>query len=296
MDRSTRGWLLVILMVTVILSLRATSKQSLPEHPYFDRERPLVIAHRGGAGLRPENTLIAFRHAVRLGVDILEMDVRQTLDDQLVLIHDDTVDRTTNGRGAVAEMTYAQLSKLDAAYHWAPQGQSIDGSIPPYRGDGIYPPTLSEVLLEFPDYRLNIELKEESASLAEATCDLLKKAGAQRRVLIASEYAESIRAFRLACPNIPTATSYSETVGFIVNQTVGLLGFYHPRAYALEIPPSSHGIQLLTQARVRDAAAQGMHVLPWTINDQQDMRRIIELGVTGIITDYPDRMLRLLSN
>ncbi len=70
MDRKTRGWLMVILMVAIILSLRATSKQTMPEHPYFDRDRPLVIAHRGGAGLRPENTLIAFRHAARLGVDV----------------------------------------------------------------------------------------------------------------------------------------------------------------------------------------------------------------------------------
>ncbi len=81
-----------------------------------------------------------------------------------------------------------------------------------------------------------------------------------------------------------------------MNQTVGLLGFYHPRAYALEIPPSSNGIQLLSKARVEDAAAQGMHVLPWTINDQQEMRRILEMGVSGIITDYPDRMLHLFSD
>lgn len=282
-------------MVVVILSLRATSKQILPEHPYFDRERPLVIAHRGGAGLRPENTLMAFRHAARLGVDVLEMDVRQTLDDRLVLMHDETVDRTTNGSGAVAEMSYEQLSQLDAAYHWMVQEQSIDGSIPPYRGEGIYPPTLEEVLQEFPDYRLNIELKEKSAALAAASCRLLEKVNAQQRVLVASEHAATIRAFRSACPNIPTATSYSETVGFIVNQTVGLLGFYHPRAYALEIPPSSNGVRLLTKARVDDAAAQGMHVLPWTINDQQEMRRILEMGVTGIITDYPDRMLPLFA-
>ncbi|MFK7731088.1 MAG: glycerophosphodiester phosphodiesterase [Pseudomonadales bacterium] len=293
MNRATRGWVLVILMVVVILSLRATSKQTLPDHPYFERDRPLVIAHRGGAGLRPENTLIAFRHASRLGVDVLEFDVRQTLDDQLVLMHDDTVDRTTNGSGAVAEMTYAQLSQLDAAYHWLPEGQGVEGSIPPYQGDGIQIPKLSQVLEEFPEYRLNIEIKESDELIAEATCELVKSAGAEQRVLIASEHASSINAFRLACPNTPTATSYSETVGFVVNQTVGLLGFYHPRAYALEIPPSSHGIEILTKGRVEDAAAQGMHVLPWTINDQQEMRRIIDLGVTGIITDYPDRMLQL---
>ncbi|MEM8498230.1 MAG: glycerophosphodiester phosphodiesterase [Pseudomonadota bacterium] len=295
MDRATRGWVLVILMVVVILSLRATSKQVLPAHSYFDRERPLVIAHRGGAGLRPENTLMAFRHAARLGVDVLEMDVRQTIDGRLVLMHDETVDRTTDGSGAVADMSYLQLANLDAAYHWVPHQQSIEGSIPPYRGEGIYPPTLEEVLQEFPDYRLNIELKEKGEALAEASCDLLKRANAQQRVLIASEHAATIRAFRSACPKIPTATSYSETVGFIVNQTVGLLGFYHPRAHALEIPTSSQGIPLLTRARVEDAAAQGMHVLPWTINEQQEMRRILEMGVTGIITDYPDRMLQLFS-
>ncbi len=296
MDRATRGWLLVILMVVVILTLRATSKQALPAHEYFERERPLVIAHRGGAGLRPENTLMAFRHAQRLGVDVLEMDVRRTLDGELVLMHDETVDRTTDGRGAVSTMRYEDIAKLDAAYYWTANEQDIEGSIPPYRGDGIRPPRLAEVLQEFPDLRLNIELKEDSVLTAREVCTLLVTAGSEQRVLLASEHGSVIRAFREACPSTPTATSYSETVGFLLNQSVGLLGFYHPRAYALEIPPSSHGFELLTRSRVEDAAAQGMHVLPWTINDQQQMQHILTLGVTGIITDYPDRMLQVLAD
>ena len=234
--------------------------------------------------------------AVHIQPDVLEMDVRQTADGELVVIHDESVDRTTNGRGQVAELSYQQLAELDAAYHWMPAWTLPEDSIPPYRGEGIYVPTLKKVLEEFPDQRLNIELKLDSEQAADALCSMIKAHGAQQRTLVASEHSASIRAFREACPSTPTATAYSETVGFLVNQTARLLGFYHPRAYALEIPPQSHGFELLTAARVQDAKEQGMHVLPWTINDQSEMHRLLALGVSGIITDYPDRMLHVLNN
>lgn len=295
-SRHTRHWLLIIIVVVIVLALRAHSHQALAPLPYFDVQQPLVIAHRGGGGLRPENTLAAFRHATRLGVDVLELDVHESADGVLIVMHDERVDRTTNGNGAIKEMLAADIFKLDAAYHWLPTDhESKPNAIPPFRGEGIAPPKLIDVLNEFPEMRFNIEIKQYEPSISRAVCDALQAANVADRVIVAADDSTVSREFRDLCPDIPTGAYQSEVMWFMVNQKMHLLAFYQPKAYALEIPPSSHGIQLVDRNIVASARQQGMHVLPWTINDKTQMRQFLSDGVSGIITDYPDRLLSVIA-
>jgi glycerophosphoryl diester phosphodiesterase len=129
----------------------------------------LVIAHQGGDGLRPSNTLAAFEHAVALGVDVLEMDVHLTRDGALVVMHDATVDRTTNGSGALAALSLAQVRELDAGFHWP-----YDGEPRPYRGRGLGVPTFAEIAAAFPGHRLNVEIKPDSAAAGRAVCGAIR--------------------------------------------------------------------------------------------------------------------------
>ncbi|MFK8019159.1 MAG: glycerophosphodiester phosphodiesterase [Pseudomonadales bacterium] len=295
MEKSSRRWVLVIVLITLILGLRSYSKQAMPPHPFFDGDRPLVIAHRGGAGIRPENTLIAFRHAARIGADVLELDVRLSSDNVLIVLHDETVDRTTDGSGKVDAMTWNEIQLLDAAYHWLPD-DAPDDALPSFRGEGVGIPKLSEVLQEFEEQRFNIEIKAHSAEAAEALCRQIIEHQFSSKVLVASEKASTIIQFREHCPMVATGTSFSETLGFFLNQKIGLLGFYQPRAKALEVPVEAYGIELVTAKSTEAANRQGQHVLPWTINDQDEMRRLLDMGVSGLITDYPDRMLAVLAD
>lgn len=294
MEKSSRRWMLVIVLVTLILGLRAYSKQALTPHTFFDVTRPLVIAHRGGMGLRPENTLMAFRHAARLGVDVLELDVHASKDNVLVVIHDDSVDRTTDGVGKVSDKSWKELSQLDAAYRWLPADAPTD-ALPSFRGEGVGIPALTDVLTEFPALRFNIEIKPNSGLIAQALCAELKNAGMEKNVLVASAHVSAISDFREQCPTVATATAFSETVGFFANHKLGLLAFYQPRAKALEVPVEAYGMSLLTKESINAANRQGQHMIAWTINDQAQMQHLLNLGVSGLISDYPDRMLAELS-
>ena len=129
----------------------------MPEHPFLAGGNPLVMAHRGGQGLWPPNTLFAFERAVEMGADILEMDIHASADGVLIVHHDDTVDRTTNGSGAIRDHTLTELKELDAGYHWSADG----GETYPFRGKGMRIPTLEEVLEAFPKTRLNIDIKPD---------------------------------------------------------------------------------------------------------------------------------------
>jgi glycerophosphoryl diester phosphodiesterase len=255
---------------------------------YFDAPRPLVIAHQGGDGLRPSNTLPAFDHAVELGADVLEMDVHQTLDGALVLMHDATVDRTTDGRGALADMTLSEVRALDAAYHWPYQGAAT------YRGLGIRVPTLEEVTARHPTLRYNVEIKPASAETGRAVCKELLRLGASDRVLVASFHPVAMDAFRAACPQVPTSGYESEVRWFYLQYRLGLWRFARPAIPALQLPPRAGGFDLTDAGFLAAARSRGLHVDFWTVNDADEMRTLLQRGAAGIITDRPDLLLEVL--
>lgn len=254
-----RKWLLVaialLLAGTALYAGAVYLAEPAPRHAFF-RDSFDVVAHRGGAALRPENTLAAFEHAASLGADVIEMDLRVTRDGAIVLMHDATVERTTGGKGRVDALTLAQLRELRV-------------------------PALAEVFERLPAMRMNLEMKQFDAAQAEGLCALVRQHGMSPRVLVASAGDEPMQAFRRACPEVATALTASEARWFAALRDV-----YPLPAAALEIPDA---VSYLVPA----ALARGLKVYVWTVNDPARMRELMQAGVSGIITDRPDLLLRL---
>jgi glycerophosphoryl diester phosphodiesterase len=260
------------------------------DHAFFSATRPLVVAHRGGNGLWPENTLLAFREAAALGVDVLEMDVHSTKDDILVVLHDDTVDRTTNGDGAVRDLTLAEVQALDAGYHWT----ADDGASNPYRGAGARVPTLEEVFLALPEQRMNIEIKQFDPPITELLCHAIREHDMEERALIASFDPATMAAFRAQCPKVATAATAPEIRRFLTMHTLYLGNLFRGVAEGFEVPPRMGDLEIVTPDFVGEAHSHNIRILVWTVNEESEMKRLVDLGVDGILTDYPDRLMRLL--
>jgi len=259
-----------------------------PEHPALEKS-PLLIAHRGGAGVWPENTLFAFQHAADLGVDVLEMDVHLTADDNLVVIHDADVKRTTNGSGPVASMTVAQLQQLDAAYNFSPD----DGATHPYRGQGITIPTLDQILDTFPHILINIEIKNDDVHAAERLSQIIDAHHAQNHVIVASFHEKPLARFRTLQPQIPTAATTNEIKTFYILEKLHLWRFHRAHADVYQIPPSKGSARLDTPNFIEHAHKLNQKVQYWTINDADEIQRLLSLGADGIMTDDPALGLRV---
>ena len=290
MRRLLRALLVIVVIVAAVLVAAALLTPPAPEFPFFESDRPMVIAHQGGEGLRPSNTLIAFENAVALGVDVLEMDVHSTNDGVLVLIHDDTVDRTTDGTGRVNDFALAELQQLDAGEYWT----ADDGATTPYRGQGVRIPTLDEVLTAFPQMKFNIEIKQVEPSIASSLCETLRAHDLTDRALIASFHPTAMNEFRAACPEVATSMVEDEIRPFFILNTIFLGALYNPPGAAFQVPEYSGSLHVLTPRFVRGAHGNNVAVHPWTIDDPADMERFLDMGVDGIITDRPDLMIELL--
>jgi len=254
------------------------------------QRRPLVMAHRGGAGLWPENTMYGFERAVDLGVDMLETEIHSTADNILVLMHDSTVDRTTNGSGPIRAFTLEELKTLDAGYNWTSDG----GQTFPFRGCGITVPTLEEVFTALPTARINIDIKQEKPSLVEPLCKTIRTFDMTDKVMVASFNSKVLKAFRRVCPEVTTSAGTGEVAFFFMVNMVFLGAVYRPACQAFQVPEYSSGLRVLTKRFVETAHGLNLAVHVWTINEVTDMKRLLALGVDGIVTDYPDRLTSLL--
>ncbi len=239
------------------------------------------MAHRGGARLAPENTLAAFRPAIdRWRADMLEMDVRLSADGEVVVIHDATVDRTTDGTGAVRDLPWAALRELDAGYRFL----GLDGT-PSFRGTGVRLSRFEEILETFPRTRLNVESK--TAEAAAPLCRLFERHSATHRVLLAAQWErdrKDARGYRG-----PWGASREQVAAF------RLIPGWRPRADILQVPEHFKGWPLVTPAFVRRAHRRNIPVQVWTVNDPADMRRLLEWGVDGIQSDRPDVLALVLT-
>ena len=245
-------------------------------------DRQLNIAHRGGGRLRPEATLPAFEHALAIGADVIEFDLHASADGAVVVIHDDTVDRTTDGTGMVAAMTLAELQALDAGYQFTPDG----GATFPYRGMGIQIPTLDAVLDAFPDEYYLIEIKQSEPSIVPQVLASLDAHGVGDRVVLASFQQVTIDEVRATAPDRFTALSFDEMVDFYA--AIDDPG-YVPPAVFLQAP-----WEVVDAELVGFAHSLGMIVHPWTANSEALMHDLIDLGVDGIMTDDPELLAAAL--
>lgn len=281
------GLCIAIFIFFEVLSYLA---EPVPDHPYFNPTEFMVIAHRGGRSLGPENTLYTYRRAVDLGVDVLEIDVQLTRDNRLAVIHDKTVDRTTNGSGTVESYKLADLQTLDAAYRW-----SADSGNPfSLRGRGINIPSLSAVFKAFPQMRINIEIKDPKPAAITALCRTIKDHNMSQKVMIASFSAGALKKFRSICPAAATSAGASEAIWFYSLQKMHLESAYSPSAQALQVPENYGDLQIVNNRFVEAAHARNMRVQVWTINDIDSMKRLLKLGVDGIMTDYPQKLIEII--
>lgn len=235
----------------------------------------LNIAHRGGGDLRPEETLPAFENALAVGAEVLEFDVHASSDGVIVAMHDGTVDRTTDGTGAVKAMTFDELRALDAGYRFTPD----DGQTYPYRGKGIVVPTIEEILDAFPDSYYLIEIKQTDPPIVDGVLAALEERAALERVVLASADLDTIVAVRAAAPGVFTSLSTPEMLE--LNVSVGSPD-YTPPAQFVHSP-----WDLTTAELVAFAHELGMKVHPWTVNEENRMVDLIGRGVDGIMTDDP---------
>lgn len=259
---------------------------SRPGHRYL-AGAPLLIAHRGGSLLAPENTLLAFRRALQWWrADVLEIDVQPTRDGDCVVIHDATVDRTTDGTGPVSRFSVEELRALDAGYRFTPDG----GATYPFRGRGIRISTLREVLEALPGARVNVEIKDGRAQ--QAVHRTVWAAGAAHRVLIAAGDSRNRSLFH-DYPG-PTSAGGQDLYAFYAMHLTRTTRLYRPPVDAFQMPERSGGRQVLDRRWVREAHAHNVAVHVWTVDEEADMRRLLDWGVDGIISDRPDRLARVL--
>jgi glycerophosphoryl diester phosphodiesterase len=255
------------------------------DHPFFlaSQRIPEVIAHRGGAGENPGETIYAFEEARKLGVDILEMDIRYTSDEDLILMHNSNVLETTGVDKRVNEFTSAAIQKLDAAYWWRKTGKVF----PPGAKLGV--PRLEDVFLNFSDVRLNIEIKpfHFPLRLIKKLIELIRKYNMTERVLIASAWHRHLVLFRRLCPEVATSASGLEMFCFRVLKNVG----YKPNADAIQLSSKAGPFHFITQKYVDNVRRINLKVHGWTVNQPEEMGRLISFNVDGIITDYPTTLM-----
>jgi len=285
---------LVILLLVLSLVLIAAFMPDAPSKDYYDNaSRPLVIAHQGGDGIWPGDTMYAFEKSVELGADVLEMDAHITRDSQIVLMHDEQVDRTTNGTGLIEELTLPELKQLDAAYEWS----NDNGQTFPYRGQGIQVPALEELFETFPDMRYVIEIKLTENPIDKPLCELIRRYKMQDKVMVASFHDAAMNNFRQTCAEVATSASRTEVRNFVLLGKAFLSGFIVPQYQSIQPPydpKESLNIPIMTPRFIREAHAKNIKVEPWTVNDPALMKQYVEWGVDGIITDRPDLMIEVL--
>lgn len=284
------GVMMTLAGIYIYLALQKGTPTETREIFKREKAQPLVFAHRGGGGLFPENTLGAFEYSAKMGVDVLELDVHSTADGVLVVLHDRSVDRTTNGRGKINELTLAEVKKLDAGYLFT----TDNGKTYPFRGKGITIPTLQEIFDALPEMTFNVEPKQTEPSITKPLCEAIRERKMSGKVIVGSFRQMAIDEFRQFCPEVATSATPSEATEFLTMYKVGLGASYTPPMQALQVPQKLSHLNVVTKEFVEAAHKLNLQVHVWTINEPEDMKRLIDFGVDGIMTDYPDRLLEIL--
>lgn len=286
--------LLVLVILYFLLNYREVDKR--PNHPFFASDRPLVIAHQGGEKLAPSNTIEAFKNAIELGVDVLEMDIHITKDGELVTIHDPTVDRTTNSKGKVSEMNYSEIQRLDAGYYF----KDLHGQYS-FRDKGNYIPTLKEVFESFPNTRMIIEIKNDNPSeRLDEVClklwRLIKQYNKEQQIVVASFSQDIIDQFQeVSEGKVALSSGIGEITKFVFLEKVLLSNLYEAKADTFQLPLEVGGISLTKPGLIKEMKRRNINVQYWTIDDEETMRYLLDNGADGIITNRPDVLIDVLN-
>ena len=253
--------------------------------PYTTHERPLFFAHRGGSALAPENTFSAYEKGLALGADVLELDINYTRDGEIVVIHDETLDRTTDGTGPVSARTLDELRRLDAGYRFTPDS----GATYPWRGKGATIPTLAEVFARFPNVRVNIDIKAGDDAGIKRFVSLLRDHDSEERVMVGSFDGASVARFRvLSEERVATSASSPEVRSFLLRALFRATRHMRPEYDALQVPEVYRGIRVVSPTTIRLAHELNLDMHVWTVDARPDMERLLDWGVDGVMSDRPD--------
>lgn len=284
------GVLFFCAVVWTMMFMYGQTKTYNPKDTTFFSPEIEVIAHRGGAIEAPENTLFAFEHAVSISPKvILELDVHYTSDKQIVIHHDATLERTTNGTGFIKDQTLADLKKLDAAYNF--QNESGDFAL---RGKGVQIPTLVELFDKYPDTRMIIEIKPNERELAKDLVELIKKFNRLDKTIIGSEHSRLVQYARSLDEKVLSTAGEDEVMRTLMLINARLESLDSMKADAYCIPERHSGIQVLSPALLAELNKRHKKAYIWTVNDTDEMKRLIHEKVHGIITDRPKALSSLL--
>jgi glycerophosphoryl diester phosphodiesterase len=271
--------------------------------PWLER-RVIAYAHQGGAWESPSSTLHAIEHALEVGATAIELDVHATADGELVVCHDATVDRTTASHGTIASFTLQELRHMDFSYWWIP-GADVTPGRPaedyPFRGRAPEDPsfgiaTLREVLERFPGVVLNLDIKQTAPAVApyeETLARVLAEYGRTDDVIVASFLDPATDAFRRFAPSVPTSAGTIATAEAWRAVQAGE-GMPDIPAVAYQVPERQGDLVVVDERFVEAAHRSGKAVHVWTVNDAESMRRLLGLGVDGIISDLPTTLCGVL--
>ena len=260
-------------------------------HPVLERlSKPVTIAHQGGNKIYPDESLLAFTNAINMGIQVIEFDIHRTKDGIIVINHDQTIDRLTNGTGLIREMSWVELQQVDGAYNWSPDGLTY-----PYRDKGIKILSLIEMMDAFPQQLYDIEIKQHDPPLEKDLCDLLRKYGvAADQAIVASFRDETLARFHDICPEVAISLPVNQGTVLYILSRVGLERLLPLDAVVAQLPTTFSTIlgQLELDRRYIEAFSKGdRQVWVWTVNDSIEMKRLVKMGAHGIITDRPDILM-----
>ncbi len=275
----------------VVLNARREREATALPRAATPRDWPINFAHRGGAGIGPENTIEGFRIGIEAGGEVIELDVHSTVDGHVVVIHDPDTKRTTGESVRVSEATLARLQELNAAAKF----KHAD-SKEPWDGPPVRIPTLEEVYRTFPDHKVNIEIKGERQGTEEALWRVIQDSDAVSRTLVVGTKADKMTLFRrLSGGRVPTGASTPEILGFWIRH---MLHLPQPEVafQALQVPKRFKNLlPVVTRRFTREAQAAGLRVDVRTIDDPDEMREVLDAGVDGVMTDRPDLLTEVLA-
>ncbi|MDG2051711.1 MAG: glycerophosphodiester phosphodiesterase [Myxococcota bacterium] len=263
-------------------------------HAYFDLPRPTILGHRGAAGPAPENTLVAFRRGLKDGCHAIETDAHVTRDGVPILLHDVELDRTTNGNGPVAQLDFETVRRLDAGFRYsAPPNKSPTET---YRGQGVRIPSLKEAFETLPTARFNIELKAHDPSFIRHVVELIVEFDRESRTLLVAGEDRTQALLRQVLAETGAQPALGASLGDILEVVKSAVEGRRPEtdSMALQIPRTFAGQPLVTPELVQHAHDHGIAVHVWTINDPVEMQTLLDLGVDGLVTDWPQRMAELI--
>jgi glycerophosphoryl diester phosphodiesterase len=254
---------------------------------FFDFDRPLVFAHRGGCALGPENTLAAFDLGLSAGADGLELDVHLSADGVVVVHHDPTLERCTDATGPIARRTAAELARVDAGNGF----RSADGRST-FTGQGIGVPTLREVLRRFAGVPTIIEMKVDSEAMGRALVDEIRAADAVEWTCAAGFGCRATRAVRALLPELATSACRDEVRLALYRSWAGWPTRHAPFG-GYQIPERSGIYRIVSPRFIAQAHRAGLKVQVWTVDEEPDMRRLLDWGVDALISNRPDLAVRV---